>query len=61
MILEFILFFIFVFSFLYLLKNILGFVFKLLEKEPTPMKLTNKEMLSLFLSISYIITYLKIL
>ena len=51
-------FFIFVFTVLVSLRNVTKFVSALLQKEPKPLVYSNKELISIGLSISYIITYL---
>jgi len=51
-------FFIFVFSILVVLKNTSKFLVALLEKNPKPLVYSNRELLSLALSISYIITFI---
>ena len=51
-------FFIFVFTILVALSNVLKFLRVLLQKEPKPLVLSNRELLLLGVSISYIITYL---
>jgi hypothetical protein len=50
--------FIFVFTILVSLKNVTKFVGALLQKEPKPMVYSNRELILLGVSISYIITYL---
>jgi hypothetical protein len=50
--------FIFVFTILVSLKNVTKFVSALLQKEPKPMVYSNRELILLGVSISYIITYL---
>jgi hypothetical protein len=50
--------FIFVFTILVTLKHITKFIGALLQPTPTPMLYSNKELLYLGLSISYIITYI---
>jgi hypothetical protein len=54
-------FFIFVFTILVSLKNLTKFIGALLDKNPKPLVYTNRELLILGLSISYIITYLNYL
>ena len=51
-------FFIFVFTVLVSLRNVTKFVSALLQKEPKPLVYSNKELIFIGLSISYIITYL---
>lgn len=51
-------FFIFVFTILVSLKNLTKFVGALLQREPKPLVYSDKELMALALSISYIITYL---
>ena len=55
---ESIYFFILVFTILVSLKNVLKFMGALLQKEPKPMVYSNRELIFLGLSISYIITYI---
>ena len=55
---ESIYFFIFVFTILVSLKNVTKFISALLQKEPKPLVYSNRELIFLGLSISYIITYL---
>jgi hypothetical protein len=50
--------FIFVFTILVTLKHITKFIGALLKPTPTPMLYSNKELLYLGLSVSYIITYI---
>jgi len=50
--------FIFVFTILVTLLNVLKFLRALLQKEPKPLVLSNRELLLLGTSISYLITYL---
>ena len=50
--------FIFVFAILVTLKNVAKFISALLQKEPKPLVYSNRELIFLGLSISYIITYL---
>jgi len=50
--------FIFVFTILVTLMNVLKFLRALLQKEPKPLVLSNRELLLLGTSISYLITYL---
>ena len=50
--------FIFVFTILVSLKNVTKFIGALLQKEPKPLVLSNRELLLLGTSISYLITYL---
>jgi hypothetical protein len=50
--------FIFVFTILVTLLNVLKFLRALLQKEPKPLVLSNRELILLGVSISYIITYL---
>jgi hypothetical protein len=51
-------FFIFVFTILVTLSNVLKFLRALLQKEPTPLVFSNRELFLLGVSISYLITYL---
>jgi hypothetical protein len=51
-------FFIFVFTILVTLSNVLKFLRALLQKEPKPLVLSNRELLLLGVSISYFITYI---
>jgi len=51
-------FFIFVFSILVVLKNTSKVLVALLEKNPKPLVYSNRELLVLALSISYIITFI---
>jgi len=51
-------FFIFVFTILVTLSNVLKFLRVLLQKEPKPLVLSNRELLLLGVSISYFITYI---
>jgi len=46
-------FFIFVFTDLVILKNIIKFISALLQKEPKPLDYSNGELIALALSISY--------
>jgi len=50
--------FIFVFTILVTLLNVLKFLRALLQKEPKPLVLSNRELFLLGASISYLITYL---
>jgi hypothetical protein len=50
--------FIFIFSILVSLKNVTKFIGALLQKEPQPLVYSNRELIFLGISISYIITYL---
>jgi hypothetical protein len=50
--------FIFVFTILVTLLNVLKFLRALLQKEPTPLVLSSRELFLLGVSISYLITYL---
>jgi hypothetical protein len=50
--------FIFVFTILVTLKNVTKFLRALLQKEPKPLVYSNRELIFLGLSLSYIITYL---
>jgi hypothetical protein len=50
--------FIFIFSILVSLKNVTKFISALLQKEPKPLFYSNRELIFLGISISYIITYL---
>jgi len=51
-------FFIFVFTILVTLSNVLKVLRALLQKEPKPLVLSNRELLLLGVSISYFITYI---
>jgi hypothetical protein len=51
-------FFVFVFSILVALKNVSKVLVALLDKQPKPLVYTNRELLILALSISYIITFI---
>ena len=51
-------FFIFVFTILVSLKNATKFIGALLSREPKPLVYSNRELIYVALSISYIITYL---
>lgn len=51
-------FFIFVFTILVTLLNVLKFLRALLQKEPKPLVLSNRELFLLGVSISYLVTYL---
>jgi len=50
--------FIFVFTILVSLNNVTKFLSALLQKDPKPMVYSNRELIFLGISISYIITYL---
>jgi hypothetical protein len=50
--------FIFIFSILVSLKNVTKFIGALLQKEPKPLVYSDRELMFLGISISYIITYL---
>jgi hypothetical protein len=50
--------FIFVFTILVTLLNVLKFLRALLQKEPKPLVLSNRELILLGISISYLVTYL---
>jgi len=50
--------FIFVFTILVTLTNVLKFLSALLQKEPKPLVLGNRELFLLGISMSYLITYL---
>lgn len=50
--------FIFVFTILVTLKNVAKFLSALLQKEPKPLAYSNRELIYLGLSVSYLITYL---
>jgi hypothetical protein len=50
--------FIFVFTILVTLLNVLKFLRALLQREPKPLVLSNRELFLLGISISYLITYL---
>ena len=49
--------FFFVFSILILIRFALKVIGTLLQKDPQPILLSNRELITLFTSISYIITY----
>jgi hypothetical protein len=51
-------FFIFIFSTLIVIKNLSKFLIELLRDNPKPIGYSNRELLVLGLSISYIITYI---
>jgi hypothetical protein len=51
-------FFVFVFTILVSLKNVTKFIGALLQKEPEPLVYSNRELIFLGLSLSYIITYI---
>ena len=55
---ESIYFFILVFTILVSLKNVLKVMRALLQREPKPLDYSNRELIILGLSISYIITYI---
>ncbi len=55
---ESVYFFILVFTILVSLKNVLKFMGALLQREPKPLDYSNRELIILGLSISYIITYI---
>lgn len=55
---ESVYFFILVFTILVSLKNVLKFMSALLQREPKPLDYSNRELIFLGLSISYIITYI---
>lgn len=50
--------FVFVFTILVSLKNVTKFIGALLQREPKPLVYSNRELIFLGLSISYIITYI---
>lgn len=50
--------FVLIFSTLVTLKNVFKFIGALLQKEPRPLVLSNRELIFLGLSLSYIITYI---
>lgn len=50
--------FVLIFSTLVALKNVFKFLGALLQKEPRPLVLSNRELIFLGLSLSYIITYI---
>jgi hypothetical protein len=50
--------FVFVFTILVLLRSVTKFVSALLQKEPKPLVYSNRELIALGLSISYLITYI---
>jgi hypothetical protein len=50
--------FIFIFSILVILKNIVIFLMRITDKEPKPARYSNTELIFIGLSISYFITYL---
>jgi hypothetical protein len=51
-------FFIFVFTILVSLKNVTKIIGALLQREPKPIQFSNRELIIVGLSISYIITYI---
>jgi hypothetical protein len=51
-------FFIFVFTILVSLKNLTKFIGGIMQKEPKPLDYSNLELISLGLSVSYILTYI---
>jgi hypothetical protein len=53
--------FLFTLSIIFVLKFIIQFLFKFLQRIPTPMIVSNKEQIFLYLAISYILTYLILL
>ncbi len=55
---ESVYFFILVFTILVSLKNVLKFMGALLQREPKPLDYSNRELIFLGLSVSYIITYI---
>jgi len=55
---ESIFFFIYVFTLLVVSKNILRFISTLLQKEPKPLVYSDRGLIILGLSLSYIITYI---
>jgi hypothetical protein len=55
---EAIYFFIYVFAILFALKNAFKVVSALLQKNPKPLEYSNRELISLGATISYILTYL---
>ncbi len=55
---ESVYFFILVFTILVSLKNVLKFMSALLQREPKPLDYSNRELIFLGLSVSYIITYI---
>ena len=55
---ETIYFFIFVFTILVTLRNVAKFISTLLQREPKPLVYNSRELITLGLSISYIITYI---
>lgn len=50
--------FMFILSILFVLKNGLVFGMKLFQQEPEPMKLTKVELVLIYLSTSYFLTYI---
>lgn len=50
--------FIFVFTILVTLRNVARFISALLQKEPKPLVYSNRELILVGLSLSYIITYI---
>ncbi len=50
--------YVFVFTILVTLKNVAKFLSALLQKEPKPLVYSNRELIFLGLSLSYIITYI---
>jgi hypothetical protein len=55
---DFLLFFVFIFTILVSLKSVVKFLGFLVRKEPQPIIFTNRELIFLGLSISYLITYI---
>jgi len=51
-------FFFFIFSVIYFLNFLLPFLYKLTQEEPEPIKMTDGEKLYLFISVSYIISFI---
>lgn len=54
-----ILFFLFIFSILVLLRTFFKYIGALLHKEPKQVLISGRELISLGLSISYIVTYIR--
>lgn len=55
---EFLFFFTFIFTILVCVKSFVKFLGFIVQKEPQPIIFTNRELLFLGLSISYLITYI---
>ena len=50
--------FLFILSIIYTIRFLFEFVIRLFQQEPVPMKVQKVEEIAIYLSISYIITYL---